>query len=87
MSEKNITVKSLLPIIELFVPMLLGLQLALEVLVAPLKEAGRRFFLAEFVVDGDECFQHWNGGFSMKLVLFVMQGLGIGPTFHRLIAE
>jgi len=59
----------------------------LKVLPSPLEESRRGFLLAEFVVNRHERLDHWNAWLAVKLVLLVVQGLGVGTTLDGLLAE
>ena len=59
----------------------------LKVLPPPLEEPGGGLLLPELVVDGHEGLDDRDAGLPVKLVLLVVQGLGVGAALDGLFAE
>ena len=51
------------------------------------KDAGGRVRLLEFVVDGDEGLEVAGRGSTMKVLLLVVQGLGVGTATHGTLTQ
>ena len=82
-----VNIQRALPVVQLLIPVLLDLELSVEVLVGPLEEAGGGLLLAELVVDLDEGLQDGHVRLAIELVLLVVEGLGVGATSHGDVAE
>lgn len=51
------------------------------------EDASGSVWLLEFVVDGDKSLQVTGGGSAMKLLLLVVEGLGVGTATHGTLTQ